>query len=142
MVAMLFVFLALLTDILDGYFARKWDQITSLGKIIDPLADKACTIGGFLALSLYQDLPFWITFAVIIRDIIIVSASAIIIGSRKIVLASNIPGKITVLIITALGLVYLINIEILKIPFSILAGIAILVSFVNYTIVFFKRVSN
>jgi len=142
MIAILFVFLAILTDILDGYFARKWNQITSLGKIIDPLADKACTIAGFLALSLHQDLPIWITLAIIIRDIIILSASAFFISSKKLVLASNIPGKIAVLIITFLGLVYLTNIEILKVPFTILAGIAILFSFVNYSIVFFKRFSS
>ena len=95
LIAILFVFLAVLTDILDGYFARKWNQITSLGKIIDPLADKTCTIAGFLALSFYQDLPIWITFAVIIRDIIILSASAFIIGSKKLVqrwyLSHNLP---------------------------------------------------
>jgi CDP-diacylglycerol--glycerol-3-phosphate 3-phosphatidyltransferase len=142
MIALIFIFLAGLTDILDGYFARRWNQITNLGKIIDPLADKACTISGFLALSFYQDLPLWITLAIIIRDIIILFASAIIIGSKKLVMASNIPGKITVLIITFLGIVYLTNIEILKMPFIILAGISILFSFINYSIIFFKRISN
>ena len=142
MVALLFIFLAVLTDTLDGYFARKWNQITNIGKIIDPLADKACTIAGFLALSLYQDLPLWITIAIICRDAVILFASAIIIGSKKLVMASNIPGKIAVLIITFLGTVYLLNIEILKMPLIILTGIAILYSFINYSIIFFKRLSN
>jgi CDP-diacylglycerol--glycerol-3-phosphate 3-phosphatidyltransferase len=142
MIALLFIFLAVLTDTLDGYFARKWNQITNLGKIIDPLADKACTIAGFLALSLYQDLPFWITIAIISRDVLILFASAVIIGSKKLVMASNIPGKITILIITFLGTVYLLNIEILKMPLTLLAGIAILYSFINYSIIFLKRLSN
>lgn len=142
LIAISFVLLAVLTDILDGYFARRWNQITSLGKIIDPLADKSCTIAGFLALSFYQDLPLWITLSIIIRDIIILTASAFIIGSKKLVLASNIPGKITVLVITFLGLVYLTNIEALKMPLTILAGFAILISFINYSIIFFKRISN
>ena len=142
MIALLFIFLAVLTDTLDGYFARKWNQITTLGKIIDPLADKICTIAGFLALSLYQDLPFWVTIAIIVRDLMILFASAIIISSKKLVMASNIPGKITVLVITFLGIVYLINIEILKMPLTLLAGISILYSFINYSIIFFKRISN
>lgn len=142
MIAMGFIFLAVLTDTLDGYFARRWNQITNLGKIIDPLADKACTIAGFLALSLYQDLPIWVTFAIIARDLMILAASAVIISSKKLVMASNIPGKITVLVITLLGLVYLLNIEIMKFPLIILAGIAIMYSFINYSIIFFKRLSN
>jgi len=142
MIALIFIFLAVLTDTLDGYFARKWNQITTLGKIIDPLADKACTIAGFLALSFYHDLPLWITGAIIVRDLMILSASAIIVTSKKLVMASNIPGKITVLVITLLGIVYLINIEILKVPLTILAGISIIYSFINYSIIFFKRISN
>ena len=142
MTALLFIFLAGLTDILDGYFARRWNQITTLGKIIDPLADKICTITGFLALSLYQDLPFWVTTAIIVRDLMILAASAVIISSKKLVMASNIPGKIAVLVITLLGLVYLLNIEIMKFPLIILAGIAIIYSFTNYSIIFFKRLSN
>jgi CDP-diacylglycerol--glycerol-3-phosphate 3-phosphatidyltransferase len=142
MIAFLFILLAVLTDTLDGYFARKWNQITTLGKIIDPLADKACTIAGFLALSFYDDLPLWVTIAIIARDILIVLASAIIISSKKLVMASNIPGKITVLTITFLGIVYLFDIEILKLPLTILAGISILYSFINYSVVFFKRLSN
>jgi CDP-diacylglycerol--glycerol-3-phosphate 3-phosphatidyltransferase len=142
MIAMLFIFFAVLTDTLDGYFARKWNQITTLGKIVDPLADKTCTIAGFLALSFYQDLPLWVTIAIIVRDLIILIASAIIIGSKKLVMASNIPGKITVLVITFLGVVYLVNIEILKMPLTYLAGGAILYSFINYSVVFYRRISN
>jgi len=142
MIALSFIVLAVLTDTLDGYFARKWNQITTLGKIIDPLADKACTIAGFLALSFYQDLPLWITLAIIVRDIIILSASALIISSKKLVLASNIPGKITVLVITFLGVVYLLDFGVLKTPLTILAGLSILYSFINYSVVFYKRISN
>jgi CDP-diacylglycerol--glycerol-3-phosphate 3-phosphatidyltransferase len=141
-IAILFIFFAVLTDTLDGYFARKWNQITTLGKIIDPLADKACTIAGFLALSFYHDLPLWITLTIIVRDLIILIASAIIINFKKLVLASNIPGKITVLIITFLGVVYLINIEILKLPLTFLAGVAILFSLMNYAVVFYKSLSG
>lgn len=142
MIAIVFIIFAVLTDTLDGYFARKWNQITTLGKIIDPLADKTCTIAGFLALSIFQDLPVWITIIIIVRDLIIMIASAVIIGSKKLVLSSNIPGKITVLIITLMGIIYLINIDILKVPLTILAGGAILYSFINYSIVFYRKISN
>ena len=44
--------------------------------------------------------------------------------------------------ITSLGLVYLLNIESLKMPMTILAAISMLYSFINYTVVFFRRISN
>jgi CDP-diacylglycerol--glycerol-3-phosphate 3-phosphatidyltransferase len=139
-IALLLIIIAIMSDGLDGYFARKWNQITSFGKIIDPLADKACTIAGFIALSLYMGLPIWITIVIIVRDVIILLASLIIIGRNKIIMASNKPGKIAVFILSVLGVIYLLNIEILKLPFIILAGISIIYSIINYTIVFYKNI--
>ncbi len=138
--ALIFIAIAVISDWLDGYYARKWNQITTLGKIIDPLADKACTIGGFLALSLYQGLPLWVTAVIIIRDVIIMIASLVVIGQSNKVMASNIPGKITVLIISVLGVIYLLQWEYLKFPLLILAMIFILYSSINYTVIFFKNI--
>ena len=138
-IAFLLIVVAAFSDWLDGYFARKWKQITSLGKIIDPLADKSCTIGGFLALSLYQGLPFWITAIIIGRDLIIVIASIIVIGQKNVVMASNIPGKLAVFLITLLGIVYLLKIELLEQPLLVLAGLGIAVSLINYGTIFFKN---
>ena len=137
--ALIFIAFAVISDWLDGYFARKWNQITTLGKIIDPLADKACTIGGFLALSLYQGLPFWVTAVIIIRDVVILITSLVVIGQKNIVMASNIPGKITVLIISILGMIYLLQWEYFKFPLLILAMSFILYSSINYTVIFFKN---
>ena len=139
-IVLLFICLAILTDMLDGFLARRWNQITTLGKILDPLADKTCTIAGFLALSFYQDMPIWVTIVIIIRDVTILMASAIIISSKKVVMASNIAGKVTVLIITLLGVVYIFDITFLKTPLSIITGGAILYSFINYSIVFFRKI--
>ena len=138
--ALIFIAIAVISDWIDGYYARKWNQITTLGKIIDPLADKACTIGGFLALSLYQGLPLWVTAVIIIRDVIIMIASLVVIGQSNKVMASNIPGKITVLIISVLGVIYLLQWEYLKFPLLILAMIFILYSSINYTVIFFKNI--
>ncbi len=141
-IAIGFIFLAIITDWLDGYFARKWNQITTVGKVLDPLADKVCTTAGFLSLTLYQDLPVWISAAIIGRDVIILLASLVVIGRKNIVLSSNIPGKLAVLVISLLGVVYLLNIEILKYPFIVLSAILVLISITNYAIVFFRNFST
>jgi len=139
MLAILIIILAMITDWLDGYFARKWKQVTILGKVIDPLADKICTMAGFIALSVYQDLPLWITIVIVGRDIIIMLASLIVIGQRNLVMVSNIPGKITVFFISLLGVVYLIRLEALKTPFVIISALLIIISLGNYAIGFFNH---
>ena len=95
-IAIGFIALAMITDWLDGYFARKWNQITTVGKVLDPFADKVCTIAGFLALTIYQGLPLWITAVIIGRDVLIILASLVVIGKNNVVLSSNVPGKMAV----------------------------------------------
>lgn len=137
--ALLYIVIAVITDILDGYFARKFGQITDLGKILDPLADKICTIGGLTALSLYQGFPWWLTIVIIIRDIFIIIGSLFLIGKRSVIVSSNVPGKITVLLISLTAIVYLLSIEPLFSPLLILVTIMILYSGINYLVVFYNK---
>ncbi|HEY7784192.1 MAG TPA: CDP-alcohol phosphatidyltransferase family protein [Pyrinomonadaceae bacterium] len=80
--------LAGLTDGLDGLLARRFDQQSQLGTILDPVADKLMLVTAFVVLSLravfpqpvpsHLPIPFWVTVAVISRDVfIIVGAAAI-----------------------------------------------------------------
>src|SRR3990172_6221748 len=63
--------LALLTDFLDGYIARKRDEITEFGKIIDPVADKVI-IGAVAVIMLIKGLiPLWFLLAILSRDVLI-----------------------------------------------------------------------
>jgi cardiolipin synthase len=81
----LFVFLlACVTDGLDGYLARRFDQRTQLGSYIDPLADKILLLSGFISLTFMNHLPeamripAWVTVSVLTRDTIILIGSAVI----------------------------------------------------------------
>ncbi len=136
----LVIIIAVITDLLDGYFARKFDQITELGKVLDPLGDKVCTTGGFIALSIYQDFPIWLTILIISRDIVLLFGSLFIIKKMASVASSNIPGKITVLVITSLGLAYLLNLQILYMPIIIAVVIMIPISTANYVYTYMKGV--
>ncbi len=95
-ISMLFMLSLYLSDLADGYIARKYNQITEFGKIIDPLADKVCV--GAIVLSLVQqgDLPVWYVAIVIGRDLIILLAGAYLSTRIKFVLPSNKLGKLTV----------------------------------------------
>lgn len=62
-------FLASATDRLDGQLARKHDLITDFGKIADPIADKALIGAALICLSLQQELWWWVTAAILVREI-------------------------------------------------------------------------
>ena len=68
--AFLFV-LASATDFFDGYIARTFDQITVLGAILDPLADKMLTLAGFLGLMLLGRADAWAIYLILTRELFI-----------------------------------------------------------------------
>jgi CDP-diacylglycerol--glycerol-3-phosphate 3-phosphatidyltransferase len=60
---------AAFTDRLDGQVARAWGQVTEFGKLADPIADKALTGTALVGLSLLNELTWWVTAVVLIREI-------------------------------------------------------------------------
>jgi CDP-diacylglycerol---glycerol-3-phosphate 3-phosphatidyltransferase len=56
------------TDYIDGWLARKFEVVTSLGKFVDPLADKFLTSAAFLAFVILKIVPLWMVLIIIIRD--------------------------------------------------------------------------
>jgi cardiolipin synthase len=59
-------------DFLDGYLARRLDQRSQLGALLDPAADKATMLGAVLLLAWQGALPMWLAAAIVLRDLIIV----------------------------------------------------------------------
>jgi len=57
------------TDLVDGELARRQGMVTSFGKILDPIADKALTGGAFVALSWLGELPWWVTVVMLVREV-------------------------------------------------------------------------
>lgn len=66
--SLLFV-LAAITDFFDGYLARKYNLITSFGKIMDPIADKFLILSAFGIFAYCQVLPWWMFWVIAIREI-------------------------------------------------------------------------
>ena len=87
----IFIFLSL-TDFLDGYFARKKKQITALGKIMDPIADKLL-IGSALILFTGRGVDLWITITILLREFLITALKIYMLGKGK-VISSSISGKL------------------------------------------------
>jgi CDP-diacylglycerol--glycerol-3-phosphate 3-phosphatidyltransferase len=60
---------ASLTDLADGWIARAMDQVTSFGKVADPIADKALTGTALFLLSAYGALAWWVTVVILFREV-------------------------------------------------------------------------
>lgn len=89
--AILFI-VAIATDGIDGYIARKYDIVSDLGKLLDPIADKALTGLAFIGLSILGELPWWITIVVLVREIGITVYRFIVVSDH--VLAAAWMGKL------------------------------------------------
>lgn len=57
------------TDKLDGWMARKYNQVTELGKLMDPIADKLLTCGALIVCSAFGEIGWWVTVLFLIREI-------------------------------------------------------------------------
>lgn len=100
--AIIFLTISGLTDILDGFIARKYNLITDFGKLIDPLADKLTQISILTVLVIKNIIPFWILAIVILKEFLMVSGASFLYG-KELVVSSKWYGKLaTVLFYSAI----------------------------------------
>ena len=124
--------LAAATDGVDGAIARKRGEVTNLGKILDPIADKLLIGGGLVTLSLQNSVPWWFTVVILVREIGITLYRFAVI--RKRVVAASGGGKLkTVLQSVLIGFLIaphggLFNWEILFAPVMILMWVTLVVT--------------
>lgn len=71
-----------ITDVLDGWIARKFNFITDFGKLMDPFADKATQIAILVTLAVKGIIPFWILAVVVIKEFAMISRSIIPLWER------------------------------------------------------------
>jgi cardiolipin synthase len=67
------------TDGLDGYIAKRFNARSTLGAILDPVADKALLVSAYVMLSVMNLIPFWLMVAVVFRDVVIVGGYLIMV---------------------------------------------------------------
>ena len=75
--------IAAISDGVDGYIARRYNQVSELGKILDPLADKLLLVSGIVLLSLknepyLQRIPIWLTVTILSRDALVLLGLGVI----------------------------------------------------------------
>ena len=91
-----------LTDILDGYIARKFNFISDFGKLMDPLADKATQVTILTVLTIQKIIPLWILIIVLLKELLMISGASFLYG-KELVVSSKWYGKLaTVLFYVAI----------------------------------------
>ena len=93
--ALVMFVLAIITDWLDGWLARRMKSVSSFGKVADPIADKILVIGTLIALIRLKELevPLWAVFVIVMRELVI-GGVRVIAGAQGKVLAADKWGKI------------------------------------------------
>ncbi|MCX7876299.1 MAG: CDP-alcohol phosphatidyltransferase family protein [Melioribacteraceae bacterium] len=142
---LILIFIAFLSDISDGFIARKFNQISELGKIIDPFADKILVAIFVFYFWKLNYLPTFYILIILLRDLLILIGGILI--SKKInnIVMSDYIGKLTVFSIGVFFIVILTIGDLNSIFYDILlyfTTIMIFVSFINYSIKSYKLIKK
>jgi cardiolipin synthase len=82
------------TDWVDGYVARRTGQVTELGRILDPIADRLAIAAGLVTFAIAGIFPFWAALLILVRDVVVVLGGAVLLWGRNIRMEVRGIGKI------------------------------------------------
>ncbi len=140
--AILLVCLGWLSDGLDGFAARRLNQVSELGKILDPVVDKIFVLVLLIVLTVMRDFPAWMLAVIIPRDLAILWGGLFLARRRKTVEKSGLLGKITTNLLIAMVVAYLAGWGILVPWLMGAAVIAAVISTWDYARVFFQALGE
>ena len=109
--AALFV-LALLTDVVDGFLARKLHSVSNLGKLLDPICDKSLMVSMMVVLTLSKKVELWILIAYSCKEFLMLLGGLIFLCKNLVVFSNWVGKSATVLFSVAIGL------SVFDVPFS------------------------
>ena len=136
--------IAVLTDYLDGYFARRRNQVTRLGTLLDPLADKLLTASAFLSLVEMDAVPAWMVMIILGREFAVTGLRNVAAGRGYLIPASGLgKGKMVAQVVAILLLLLGRRFEILQLPGLAalwLVVVLAMVSGVDYFRMFWREV--
>lgn len=133
--------LAGISDVLDGIIARKFNLITKLGKILDPLADKMMSITVLVCLSISNIIQWWVIALIFAKDILLIAGGVKLYKEMSGVFKANILGKAATVFIVVGGVsILLFNLQspIYKTIYSCGAILLSLLAFSSYLYHYYK----
>lgn len=146
-VAVVIFLVAAATDWLDGYLARTRGEVTTLGKLLDPIADKLLTVSAFISLVELKLAPAWMVVVIVGREFVVSGMRSIAATRGLVIAASNLGKYKTVSQVVAITLLILTNELERWIPYGNLGVAALwvvmalaLASMIHYMHGFLRRV--
>jgi CDP-diacylglycerol--glycerol-3-phosphate 3-phosphatidyltransferase len=141
--SLIVIFFIVISDILDGYIARKYDGESEFGKILDPISDKICLMCVLIYL-LDKDPKFLVFFILLsIRDVILLTYTSYLLLYRNIVTQANKWGKLFIFITMLMIIFHLYDINLFFANlFYYLSNIMLIFSMLIYLIEHSERISN
>lgn len=136
--------LAGISDVLDGYIARKYDMTSKFGAVLDPVADKLMTFTILISFTTKGIIPIWILIALGIKEMMMLLGGGILyIFKGKQIVASNQYGKIATLSFYAATLSIVFKLpELLSTSLFFITVVLNIIAFINYLLIYLKIKDN
>lgn len=103
---------ASLTDFFDGFYARKYNVVTTFGKFLDPLADKLLVLLALLILQEMALVPMWTVFLIVSREFLVTGIRLMAVNTGKVISASQLGKAKTFVTLIGMTLIFLTFINI------------------------------
>lgn len=131
---------ASITDVLDGYIARKFNMSTKVGQLLDPLADKLMQLTVVISLLIADILPLWFVVILAIKECLMIAGGALLYSQKKYV-KSNIFGKLnTVILFLAMVMMFYVHTsDIISTTVLGISAIFNLVTICTYYYIYFTK---
>lgn len=132
--------LAGISDFLDGYIARRYDQTSNLGTILDPIADKLMSFAILISFTTNKIIPSWILIFMSVKEgLMIVGGGVLYLFKGKQIVASNKFGKLATILfyVAALSVIFKLDSMVSLVLFSLMVIVNI-IAFINYLLNYLK----
>lgn len=139
-IAMVVLIISFITDVLDGFIARKFNMITNLGKVLDPIADKLMQIAVLVCIAFGKAKLMWVVGLLFVKEVLIGIGALVLFKTRKKVMAANWFGKVSCFFSVAASLI-LIFIDVSVVIENICVILIIvpnMLAFISYLVAYIK----